>query len=158
MSDGGTYQVQAWLVVLCVCVALFLLPALLEHRDLLARYAALWRCSSTAMLDPAKLSAFLREAHALSADAAADLVCGRKLVLWASVHAGGSAHPYHSHRDALVSGVYFVDCPDGAGDFIAGSPAAAPAAGTLPSKQITRSCHGASGHCGPSPGSVPGPR
>jgi hypothetical protein len=77
----------------------------------------------------AQLSAIMRssaarffvESYALSPEEATGLVAGRRLLLWASVHAGGSAHPYHSHRDALVSGVYFVDCPEGAGSFIAGS-------------------------------------
>ena len=64
---------------------------------------------------------FFVESYALPAAEADALVAGRRLLMWASVHSDGSAHPYHSHRDALLSGVYFADCPEGAGDFIAGS-------------------------------------
>lgn len=64
---------------------------------------------------------FFVEACALPSAQAEALIAGRRLLMWASVHSDGSAHPYHSHRDALLSGVYFADCPEGAGDFIAGS-------------------------------------
>ena len=64
---------------------------------------------------------YLMESYALSAEEAAALVGPRRMLLWASVHAGGSGHPYHMHTDSLVSGVYFADCPEGSGDFIAGS-------------------------------------
>ena len=59
---------------------------------------------------------FFVEACALPSAQAEALIAGRRLLMWASVHSDGSAHPYHSHRDALLSGVYFADCPEGAGD------------------------------------------
>jgi hypothetical protein len=64
---------------------------------------------------------FLHESFALPAEDAAALVSARRMLLWASLHADGSAHPYHTHDDAMLSGVYFVDAPEGAGEFVVGS-------------------------------------
>jgi uncharacterized protein (TIGR02466 family) len=35
----------------------------------------------------------------------------RKLVVWATIHTNGSAHPAHDHSDSVVSGVFYVQTP-----------------------------------------------
>ena len=70
---------------------------------------------------------YLQTTCSLSGAEAAALVRPRRMLLWASVHAGGSAHPAHTHRDAVLSGVYYADVPEGAGDFVAGGDGGAPA-------------------------------
>lgn len=65
---------------------------------------------------------YLQEALALTPTDASALVSSRCMLLWSSVHAGGSAHPFHTHRDALLSGAYMLTCPKGSGDFVAGQP------------------------------------
>jgi hypothetical protein len=40
------------------------------------------------------------------------------LEIWSSIHSGSSSHPFHNHPDSLVSGVYFVRIPEGAGSLV----------------------------------------
>jgi hypothetical protein len=53
---------------------------------------------------------------------ASGLVESSDLLAWASVHGNGSSHLPHIHRGALVSGVYYVSCPEGAGKIIFEDP------------------------------------
>ena len=64
----------------------------------------------------------------LTPEQARAFVAPRRMLLWASVHADGSGHPYHTHADAVLSGVYFLSGGgDGGGDFMAAGGATAPA-------------------------------
>ena len=76
---------------------------------------------SLATLIRQKSMTYLQESFAVSREEAEALIGSRRMLLWASVHAGGSGHPYHTHRDAILSGVYYAEAPEGSGDFIAGS-------------------------------------
>lgn len=57
----------------------------------------------------------------MSRDEAHAFVAPRRLLVWASVHSDGSAHPWHTHRDAVLSGVYFLngESSQGGGQFVA---------------------------------------
>ena len=73
---------------------------------------------------------FLRQCFALTDAEAMSLASDRRMFMWASVHAGGSSHPFHAHRDAVLSGVFYLRAPAGSGDFVARCPPAAPATPT----------------------------
>ena len=97
------------------------LAALPDDADSLvpASFARLGAFGELARQLRAQATSYLRDALALAPADADALVGGRRLQLWASAHAENSEHPYHVHSDGVLSGVLFVDCPPGSGDFVA---------------------------------------
>ena len=97
------------------------LAALPDDADALvpASFAKLGAFGELARQLRAQATSYLRDALALAPADADALVGGRRLRLWASAHAENSEHPYHVHSDGVLSGVLFVDCPPGSGDFVA---------------------------------------
>jgi hypothetical protein len=67
------------------------------------------------------ISAYLQELY-VSSDFPIDEASSSRVFVWASVHANGSYHRSHYHKNSMVSGVFYVRTPPGSGDIVFHDP------------------------------------
>jgi uncharacterized protein (TIGR02466 family) len=59
---------------------------------------------------------FLRDFHGFDQQSALSRAVAHPLIVWISVHDEFSTHQPHVTEDALVGGVYYINCPEGSGE------------------------------------------